>query len=262
MNMNWFEAAILGIIQGLTEFLPISSTGHLYLGRHLFGLDEAGLFLDTMLHLGTLIAVILIYRREIVMMIRRPLSRLSLLVVVGTIPTAFIGLMFEDWFEKIAQTGMTIGWEFLATGLLLWMADTFKDKGKKSLEEISFGDAFLIGLFQGAAIMPALSRSGLTIAAALFRRIDKAAAAYFSFLLSIPSIAGAVILQGKKLMEGGTEVLPLSALMIGTACSAIFGYLAVKWMISLLKTGSLKGFAIYVFILGMVILSAQFTGTF
>jgi undecaprenyl-diphosphatase len=262
MNMNWFEAAILGIIQGLTEFLPISSTGHLYLGRHLFGLDDAGLFLDTMLHLGTLIAIITIYWRELLAMIRRPLSRISLLVVVGTVPTAFIGFMFEDWFEKIAQTGSTIGWEFLATGLLLWTADAFKEKGKKSLEEIGYDDAFIIGLFQGAAIMPALSRSGLTIAAALFRRIDKATAAYFSFLLSIPSIAGAVILQGKKLIDGGTEVLPLSALMIGTACSAVFGYIAVKWMISLLKTGSLKGFAIYVWILGLVVLSSRFFGIF
>ncbi|MGA9172382.1 MAG: undecaprenyl-diphosphate phosphatase [Thermoactinomyces sp.] len=260
--MNWFEAAILGIIQGLTEFLPISSTGHLYLGRHLFGLDDAGLFLDTMLHLGTLIAIITIYWRELLAMIRRPLSRISLLVVVGTVPTAFIGFMFEDWFEKIAQTGSTIGWEFLATGLLLWTADAFKEKGKKSLEEIGYDDAFIIGLFQGAAIMPALSRSGLTIAAALFRRIDKATAAYFSFLLSIPSIAGAVILQGKKLIDSGTEVLPLSALMIGTACSAVFGYIAVKWMISLLKTGSLKGFAIYVWILGLVVLSSQFFGIF
>jgi undecaprenyl-diphosphatase len=262
MNMNWFEAAILGIIQGLTEFLPISSTGHLYLGRHLFGLDDAGLFLDTMLHLGTLIAIITIYWRELLAMIRRPLSRISLLVVVGTVPTAFIGFMFEDWFEKIAQTGSTIGWEFLATGLLLWTADAFKEKGKKSLEEIGYDDAFIIGLFQGAAIMPALSRSGLTIAAALFRRIDKATAAYFSFLLSIPSIAGAVILQGKKLIDGGTEALPLSALMIGTACSAVFGYIAVKWMISLLKTGSLKGFAIYVWILGLVVLSSRFFGIF
>jgi undecaprenyl-diphosphatase len=247
MNMNWFEAAILGIIQGLTEFLPISSTGHLYLGRHLFGLDDAGLFLDTMLHLGTLIAIITIYWRELLAMIRRPLSRISLLVVVGTVPTAFIGFMFEDWFEKIAQTGSTIGWEFLATGLLLWTADAFKEKGKKSLEEIGYDDAFIIGLFQGAA---------------LFRRIDKATAAYFSFLLSIPSIAGAVILQGKKLIDGGTEVLPLSALMIGTACSAVFGYIAVKWMISLLKTGSLKGFAIYVWILGLVVLSSRFFGIF
>jgi undecaprenyl-diphosphatase len=262
MEMNWLEAATLGIIQGVTEFLPISSTGHLYLGRHLFGLDEAGLFLDTMLHLGTLIAVLSIYWREILSMICRPFSRISLLVIVGTIPTAVIGLAFEDLFEHISQTGATIGWEFLLTGLILWAANAIKEKGHKTLEQISFRDAFVIGVFQGAAIMPALSRSGLTIAAALFRRIDKATAAYFSFLVSIPSIAGAVILQGKKLLSGPPEMLPLSALMVGTACSAVFGYVAVKWMITLLKQGSLKGFAIYVWVLGGIILVAQACGSF
>ena len=229
--MDLLEAAILGIIQGLTEFLPVSSTGHLYLGRHLFGLDEAGLFLDTMLH-------------------------------VGTLPTAVIGILFEDFFEEISRTGVTIGWEFLATGLILWMSDNWKKRGFKQLEEINCIDALIIGTFQGAAILPAVSRSGLTIAAALFRRIDKATAAYFSFLLSIPAIGGAVVFQGKKLFETGSEAVPLSSLLIGTLMSGIFGYLAVKWMISALKRGSLKGFAVYVWLLGAVVLVAQFTGVF
>ncbi|SEN71026.1 undecaprenyl-diphosphate phosphatase [Lihuaxuella thermophila] len=260
--MNWIEAAILGIIQGLTEFLPVSSTGHLYLGRHLFGLDEAGLFLDTMLHLGTLLAVLTVYWREILQIIRKPWSRISLLVIAGTIPTVIIGLTFKDYFEEISKTGVTIGWEFLATGVMLWAADAVKREGTKSVEQIRYSDAVWIGIFQGAAIMPALSRSGLTIAAALFRKIDKSAAAYFSFLLSIPSIAGAVLLQGKKLVEGGPEMLPLSSLLIGTAFSAVFGYIAVKWMISILQKGSLKGFAVYVWILGGLVLGAQWMGGF
>ncbi|MBA4493583.1 undecaprenyl-diphosphate phosphatase [Paenactinomyces guangxiensis] len=260
--MSWIEAAILGIIQGLTEFLPISSTGHLYLGRHLFGLDEAGLFLDTMLHFGTLLAVLTVYWREILHMIRKPWSRISLLVLVGTIPTVIIGLTFKDYFEEISQTGVTIGWEFLVTGVVLWASDTIKHQGYKTVDQIRYSDAFLIGVFQGAAIMPALSRSGLTIAAALFRKIDKAAAAYFSFLLSIPSIAGAVVYQGKKLLDGGAEMLPLSALLLGTLLSAVLGYIAVKWMISILQRGSLKGFAVYVWILGAVVLGAQWLGYF
>lgn len=260
--MNWFEAALLGMIQGLTEFLPISSTGHLYLGRHLFGLDEAGLFLDTMLHFGTLLAVSTIYWRELIHIIRQPLSKISLLVMAGTIPTVIIGLSFKDYFEEISQTGVTIGWEFLVTGAVLWMADAMKHQGYKTIEQMSYSDAVLIGVFQGAAIMPALSRSGLTIAAALFRKIDKATAAYFSFLLSIPSIAGAVVLQGKKLAEGGSEMLPLSALLIGTVLSAGFGYIAVKWMISVLQKGSLKSFAVYVWGLGAIVLGAQWLGVF
>lgn len=260
--MNLFEALVLGIVQGLTEFLPISSTGHLYLGRHLFGLDEAGLFLDTMLHLGTLIAVMGIYRQEILAMIRQPFSRLTLLVTAGTIPTIVIGLLFQDFFENISKTGITIGWEFLATGAILWLSDRIKGAGWKEVEQISVFDAIVIGLFQGAAIMPALSRSGLTIAAALFRRIRAGAAAYFSFLLSIPSIAGAIVLQSGKLFSAGSEVVPLSSLLVGTGCSLLFGYLAVKWMIRLLQSGSLKGFAIYVWVLGAFILAAQGLGLF
>ncbi|MGA8942410.1 MAG: undecaprenyl-diphosphate phosphatase, partial [Thermoactinomyces sp.] len=220
--MSWLEAAILGILQGLTEFLPISSTGHLYLGRHLFGLDEAGLFLDTMLHFGTFVAVISFYRHEVFHLIRHPWGKLGRLVIIGTIPTAVIGIIFKDWFEQISRTGMTIGWEFLITGLILWFADLQKNRGHKTIDQITCRDVLWIGTMQGAAIMPALSRSGLTIAAALFRGIDKATAAYFSFLLSIPSIAGAVFLQGKKLWTEGSELLPLSSLMIGTACSALF----------------------------------------
>lgn len=260
--MDGLQAAILGVIQGLTEFLPISSTGHLYLGRHLFGLDEAGLFLDTMLHLGTLMAVIAVYWDTLVGLARKPFSRLTGLLVVGTIPTVAIGLLFEDFFEEIAKTGVTIGWEFLVTGVILWLADRIKERGRKTLEEISYADAFIIGLFQGAAILPAISRSGMTIAAALFRRIDKATAAYFSFLLSIPAIAGAVLYQGVKLVGGQVEHIPLSSLLVGTAMSAVFGYLAVKWMIAVLQRGSLRGFALYVWALGLIVLIAQFTGHF
>jgi undecaprenyl-diphosphatase len=260
--MDWLEAAILGIIQGLTEFLPISSTGHLYIGRHLFGLDEAGLFLDTLLHLGTLCALCSVYWRELLQIVLHPFSRLSLLIITGTIPTVLIGLTFQDYFEEISQTGVTIGWEFLAMGLILWIADTWKNDGYKTLTQIRFRDAFIIGTFQGAAIMPALSRSGLTIVAALAQKIEKATAAYFSFLLSIPSVIGAVVLQGNKLLRERPEALPLSTLLIGTVLSAVFGYIAVKWMISLLQTGSLKIFAIYVWILGTMIIGAQWMGIF
>ncbi|TMZ58149.1 undecaprenyl-diphosphate phosphatase, partial [Klebsiella pneumoniae] len=157
--MDWLEATILGIIQGLTEFLPISSTGHLYLGRHLFGLDEAGLFLDTMLHVGTLAAVITIYYRELLSILKNPFGRLGMLLIVGTLPTAIIGILFEDFFEEISRTGVTIGWEFLATGLILWVSDHWRKRGYKQLEDISYTDALIIGTFQGAAILPAISRS-------------------------------------------------------------------------------------------------------
>ncbi len=260
--MDWFEAVILGMIQGLTEFFPISSTGHLYLGRHLFGLDEAGLFLDTMLHLGTLIAVITIYRRELLLMIKRPFSKLTWILVIGTIPAVITGILFSDFFDSVSKTGSTIGWEFIITGMILWGADSLKNEGKRNIGDITYIDALLIGSFQAAAIMPALSRSGLTIAAAIFRGIDKSTAAYFSFLLSIPAIAGGVLMQGTKLFTATSEQVSYISLLLATLTSLLFGYAAIKWMLQILKRGSLKGFATYVFLLGGLIIVLQFTGIF
>jgi undecaprenyl-diphosphatase len=253
------EAFILGMIQGLTEFLPISSTGHLYLGRNLFGLQEAGLMLDTMLHLGTLLAVFVFYKEELLNIIKNPFSKLTYLLIVGTIPAVVIGLLFKDFFDEISKTGVTIGWEFLITGVFLWFADSIKN-GYKKMDQISYKDAFIIGTFQAAAIFPAVSRSGLTIVAALWRKLDRETAAYFSFLLSTPAIAGAVVLQSADLFSGQGEEITLSALLVGVVSSALFGYVAVRWMVNYLKKHSLKPFAVYVWILGFIVLFIQFTG--
>ena len=255
------EAFILGIIQGLTEFLPISSTGHLYLGRNLFGLQEAGLLLDTMLHVGTLLAVFVFYKNEFIKIIKNPFSKLTFLLIVGTVPAVIFGLAFKDYIDEISKTGVTIGWEFLITGIFLWLADSAKN-GYKKMDDISYKDAFIIGTFQAVAIMPAISRSGMTIVAALWRKLDRETAAYFSFLLSTPAIAGAIVLQTKDLIGGQGEEISLSALLVGISASALFGYVAVRWMIGYLKKHSLKPFAIYVWVLGLLVLFFQFTGKF
>ncbi|MGG1676915.1 undecaprenyl-diphosphate phosphatase [Neobacillus sp. NRS-1170] len=255
------EALILGIIQGLTEFLPISSTGHLYLGRNLFGLQEAGLLLDTMLHVGTLLAVFIFYKDEFIKIIKKPFSKLTFLLIVGTIPAVIFGLAFKDFIDEISKTGVTIGWEFLITGIFLWLADSVKN-GHKKMDDISYKDALIIGTFQAVAIMPAISRSGMTIVAALWRKLDRETAAYFSFLLSTPAIAGAIVLQTKDLLGGAGEEISLSALLVGIISSALFGYVAVRWMIGYLKKHSLKPFAIYVWALGLIVLFFQFTGKF
>lgn len=259
-----FKAIVLGIIQGLTEFLPISSSGHLVLARKFFGLSDAGLFLDTMLHFGTLISILLIFWEDIISLFKKPFSRLLKLLIIGTIPTAIIGLVFEDFFEEIAMTGRTIGWEFILTGLILWFADNYKSKGSKKVEQISYTDALIVGTLQGAAILPAISRSGLTIAGALFRKIDREEAARFSFLIAIPAIFGAVILQLVKLISG-QEMLAITnigyiPIIVGTLTAAIAGYIAVRWMLKILKSGSLKVFSIYVWILGVTIIIIQFLG--
>lgn len=256
------KAVVLGAIQGFTEFLPVSSSGHLLLARKLLGLSEAGLLLDTMLHLGTLFAVVVVFWRDFLEMIRRPFSRLTLLIVVGTIPTAVIGLAFKDFFEDLARTGATVGWEFLATGLILWLADVIKDRGIKSMDRISFGDSLIIGTLQGAAILPAISRSGLTIAGSLFQGIERKTAARFSFLLSVPAILGAVVVQGAELMEGKVESIGTVPMLAGMAISLLTGYIAVRWMLKIIQRGSLRGFAVYVWILGIGVLIAQFLGKF
>ncbi|HZG58015.1 undecaprenyl-diphosphate phosphatase [Paenibacillus sp.] len=259
--MSWIEAFVLGLIQGLTEFLPISSTGHLALGRHAFGLQEAGLFLDTMLHIGTLVAVVFYYREELYGVLKNPLGKVSLLLVVGTIPAVVVGLLFEDFFEEISVSGATIGWEFLATGVFLWFADAMRN-GRKKMQDLTYTDALVIGSFQAGAILPAISRSGLTIVGGLIRKLDRETAAYFSFLLSIPAILGGIVMQSTKLLEGGgaAGAIGIPALVVGSIASAVFGYIAVRWMIDFLKRGSLKIFAVYVWALGLIVLGAQFLG--
>lgn len=258
--LSSWEAFILGLIQGLTEFLPISSTGHLLLGRNAFGLREAGLFLDTMLHIGTLVAVMYYYRSELMCIARKPFSKLTGLLAVGTVPAVIAGLLFEDWFEEISVSGATVGWEFLVTGAFLWFADSIQN-GRKKIKDISYTDALVIGTFQAGAILPAISRSGLTIAGGLIRKLDRETAAYFSFLLSIPAIAGGIVMQSLKLLEGSvSESISFVPLIIGTAASAVFGYIAVRWMIDFLKKGSLKIFAVYVWALGLIIIAAQLMG--
>ncbi|QGQ46416.1 undecaprenyl-diphosphate phosphatase [Metabacillus sediminilitoris] len=259
--MDWLQAFILGVIQGLTEFIPISSTGHLYLGRKLFGLEEAGLFLDTMLHIGTLIALLVFYKDIVIKLVKKPFSRLTLLLIVGTIPAVIAGVLFSDFFDDISKTGVTIGWEFLVTGVFLWFADSIKN-GAKKIDDLSLFDSFFIGSFQAFAIFPAISRSGMTIVGALIRKMDKEAAAYFSFLLSIPAICGGVIFQLKDVASGNVPQISFLSMFIATLASAFFGYIAVRFMISFVKRKSLKIFAIYVWILGGVIIGLQWLRIF
>lgn len=251
------EHLFLGIVQGLTEFLPISSTGHLVLFRQLFGLQEIGLLFDTMLHFGTLLAVAIVFWPQIKQLASDPFGKLARLLVVGTIPTAVIGLAFEEYFEEISRTGVTIGWEFLATGIILWTVDSIH-KGNRTFDQISFTDALLIGTLQGAAILPAISRSGLTIAGSLLRGIERADAARFSFLLSLPAILGACALQTVKLAQHPLDTATLAPMLAGTICAAAAGYFAIHWMMKIISTGSMKGFAIYVWILGGIILALQY----
>lgn len=256
------QGILLGVIQGLTEFLPISSSGHLVLVREWFGLSEAGLLFDTFMHFGTLFAVLILFRREFLHLLCHPFSPLMGLLIVGTLPAVVIGVAFADFFARVAETGETIGWEFLATGLILLWADRYREKGgKMRIEDLRMTDALWIGTLQGAAILPALSRSGLTLAGALFVGMEKEEAARFSFLLSVPAILGAnLFLPLYEMSKNKTlEQVHLLLLLSGGISAFIAGYIAIRWMLHLLRKGSLKIFAYYVFALGgLILLYRQF----
>lgn len=256
--MNLIQAIILGIVQGLTEFLPISSSGHLVLMQKVFGITEPTLIFDTSVHLGTLIAVFAVFKDDIIGILKKPFQKLTWLLLAGTIPTAIIGIVFKDTFEQMFHSGSTLGLEFIATGVILLWSGVLKS-GRKGVKETSYLDAVFIGIMQGAAIMPAISRSGLTISGALFRNLDREFAARFSFLLSIPAILGAAVFQTKDIMEmGGGSGIGMGALVAGSLAAAFAGYVSIKYMLQVLRQGKLKFFAYYVFVLGALVILDQY----
>lgn len=254
--MTIFQAVLLGFVQGLTEFLPVSSSGHLVLLQKLFNITQESITFDVVVHFGTLIAVLIYFWSDIIDLIKKPFAKLPVFLVLGTIPTALIGLGFNDFFTSLFSSGKSLGIGFLATGGILWLAESIRS-GSKRLKELSVLDVLFIGTMQGIAILPAVSRSGSTIAGSLFRGLDRKFAARFSFLLSIPAILGATILEGKNLLSTGITNQAFLPLFLGGLAAAISGYIAIKIMFKILTTSSLKNFSYYVFTLGALILADQ-----
>ncbi|MHB1393447.1 MAG: undecaprenyl-diphosphate phosphatase [Clostridia bacterium] len=255
--MNITQAIILGLIQGLTEFLPISSSGHLVLFQKIFGINEPTLIFDTMVHIGTLAAVVTVLWKEIFSLLKKPFQKLTWLLIAGTIPTGIIGIMFKDSFEAMYKSGSTLGFEFLATGFIILFAERL-NTGRKQIKETSYLDAAFIGLMQGASIMPAVSRSGLTISGALLRNLDREFAAKFSFLLSIPAILGAAVFQAKDIIEAGSGSIITAPIAAGTIAATVAGYFSIRFMIVLLKQGSMRYFSYYVFAVGALVIIDQY----
>jgi undecaprenyl-diphosphatase len=253
------QSIILGIIQGLTEFLPISSSGHLVLFQKIFGLQEGVVTFDVAVHVATLVGIVIVLRKEIQSILKKPLGKLTWLIVAGTIPTVIIAVVFKDLIDRLFASGSTLGFEFIFTGLVLWYAESVRSRNK-GVENTTYMDAAFIGVGQGIAILPAISRSGLTLAGALMRGLNREFALKFSFLLSIPAILGAAALDGYDMVKGGmagagVETLPL---IIGMLAAGISGYFAVKFMLKVFSKASLKVFSYYVFILGILIIADQF----
>ena len=270
--MSIINAIVLGVLQGLTEFLPVSSSGHLVLMQKIFGITEPALFFDTMLHMGTLLAVFVVLWRDIWGILRRIIQPLTLYLIIATIPAVVIALAFGDSIEHAFESGKFLGVCFLITTALLVTAEFLSRRAKasgglKSGDKMNWLDALVIGIMQAVAIAPGISRSGATISGALSRKLDRDFAARFSFLLSIPAIMGAAVLQSVKMLRGGSETeiagaaagesIGAAAIIAGTLSAAIVGFFAMKLMLKVIREKSLFGFAIYTAALGILVIIDQ-----
>lgn len=251
--MSWWEALLLGIVQGLTEFLPISSSGHLVLTNYLLGVVNESLVFEVSVHLGTLVAVIVYFRRDLLQVIRDffaggEMRRVGWLLILATVPTAIIGLAFKDTFEAAFASPRWASGGLLVTSLILFLAERVRREGRP-MAKTRWGTALLVGFFQGLAIMPGVSRSGSTIGAGLFGGMERDAAARFSFLLAIPAILGAAVLNAKDFASLPHEVVMPS--LVGVVASALSGYAAIGVLMAVLRRGRLYGFAVYTLIVGV-----------
>ena len=274
--MSVFSAIALGVIQGLTEFLPVSSSGHLVLFQKIFGIEEPALLFDIMLHVGTLAAVFAVLWKDIWAILRKLLQPLTAYLIIATIPTVIIALALKDPIEKLFETGQFLGVCFLITAALLSAAELLSRRGAtggshaggglKKPGEMNWLDALVIGIMQAIAIVPGVSRSGATLSGALSRRLDRDFSARFSFLLSIPAILGAAVLQLKDVVKSGETAagdgIGIAAMVAGTVSAAIVGFFAVRLMLKIVREKSLWGFAIYTAILGVLVLVDQFGSHF
>jgi undecaprenyl-diphosphatase len=257
--MSIIEAMLLGIVQGITEFLPVSSSGHLVLLQNIFGIKEGALSFDIALHLATLIAVITVYRKRIAEIIRHPFSKMPVYIVLATIPIGIVGLLFGDLIERFFETGATLGMGFIFTGLVLMYAENAGKKERK-VDQMNIKDPFIIGTAQAVAILPAVSRSGMTISSALALGIERKTAADFSFLLSIPAILAAIAKDLYKIFKTGENALAsigIGPLAVGMVFAAVSGFYAVKSMLKLVQNRRLRFFSWYLWGLGGLVLLDQ-----
>ena len=263
--MNIIEAALLGLLQGLGEFLPISSSGHLLLGRMLLGLtiDESPAYkmLDILLHVGTLIPVIIVFWKDWWTILKNPFkSKTLLLLFIASMPTLVVKVIFDDFING-CDTGWFLGVSFLLTAIFLMVSEYVSGKMKSKTDKPGFLHAIVMGCMQGVALLPGISRSGSTLAGGLLSGLDRKSAAKFSFMMSAPAIAGALLLEGKDAIENGwISDLAILPTIVGVIVSAVVGYLAIRFMLKLITKVSLNWFALYVAILGVIFLAAQLFG--
>lgn len=270
--MPLYQAIILALVQALTEFLPISSTAHLILFPWFAGWRDPGLAFDVALHAGTLLALVLYFFKDWLTLIlcgfgmKYPAMapdediahnrKMFWFLVLGTIPAGVAGLLFHHQIEEKLRQPKIIGVSLILIALLMWWADSKRDLTRKEAES-NLGDALTIGTAQALALWPGVSRSGITITTGLFRRLNRAAATRFSFILSVPAITGAVVMELPKLLKmhkaGGLD-LPLSTLAISVLVAGVAGYFVIAFFLRYLQTRTLKVFVVYRLVFGIIIL--------
>ena len=282
--MNIIEAILLGILQGITEFLPVSSSGHLSIFKAFFGLKDIGITFDILLHVGTLIAVFIAFykdiwelivnglgiigssivncctfvhnlfsknKKEYTKVLSTPYRRFAMLVIVSTIPTGIIGILFNDAIEKAGTYIIVPGICLLITGVLLLISDNVKT-GKYDENTLPFKNSFCVGIAQGFATLPGISRSGTTITASLMFGFTREFAVKYSFIMSIPVILGAAILDIPDMLEAAEDTSMLVNYGAGMLAAAVVGYICIKTMLKVVRGKKLKGFAYYCFAMGII----------
>jgi undecaprenyl-diphosphatase len=261
--VSTLQIVVLAVVQGITEFLPISSSAHLILTPHLFGWPDQGLLVDLAVHIGSLVAVLVYFWRDILMMLyglprlftdpRDPGARLIVLILVATIPAVVIGVFAKHTVETEFRSIALIGWTTVIWGIVLYIGDRWGATVRR-IEHLTVGTALVIGIAQAIAMVPGTSRSGITMTTARFLGLQRADAARFSFLLSIPTIAGAGILGVKDLMQTGSAELQHDALFAAIiACATAFG--AIWFLMNYLKRATFTPFVIYRVLLGLGLLT-------
>ncbi|NLD20434.1 MAG: undecaprenyl-diphosphate phosphatase [Clostridiales bacterium] len=271
--MTYLQAIILGLAQGLAEFLPISSSGHLALLQYFFDISaENVLPFAVLLHLGTLVSVFIVYWKDIVDLVKElitvirdvftgrglrinanPTRRLGFMIIVATIPTAIIGLAFNKQFEALYLSLLAIGVGLLITGTILVIAERM-GRNNKGLKEMKFRHALFVGIMQGIAICPGVSRSGSTLFGGLVSGLNREFAVKFAFLISIPSIMGSVIVEAPDAFKAGMDMSLIGPVIVGVIVSAVSGFFAIKAMIKLVSNKRLIGFSIYTWALGIAVI--------
>ncbi|MFH1332525.1 MAG: undecaprenyl-diphosphate phosphatase [archaeon] len=253
--VGFFEAFVLGLVQGVTEWLPVSSSGHLVLVQNFFGISEPVVF-DVVLHLASLLVILFVFWKDIVKLVSGLLSfekssvRFFLMLVLASVPVAFVGFFFNDFIKSIFNNNYTVGVSLLVTSALLFLSKYPRLKNKS----LNFVNSFVVGVAQAAAILPGISRSGATISSGLMMGVKKEEVAKFSFLLFIPAIVGAGLFEINSI----SEVSNFSVLFVAFLTALVFGFLSLKLLLSLIKKGKFHYFAWYCLFLGLIVLINPF----